>query len=170
VIQAAQLLRSETDIVFLVIGAGAGLAGLQEAVRERGLQNFRFLPYQPREQLADTLAAGDVHWLSLLPELEGLIVPSKLYGILAAHRPAIFIGDQDGEAARLIEGAQAGIAVAPGNGAELARQIARLKSDVAIRESMGRNGHRLYCDKFTSAIALAHWKSVLSQLSRTGTA
>jgi colanic acid biosynthesis glycosyl transferase WcaI len=168
VLEAAAILRGDRDIVFLMIGAGVGLDGLQQAVRERGLENFRFLAYQSRETLADSLAAADVHWLSLLPELEGLIVPSKLYGILAAQRPAIFIGDPDGEAARIIDGAHAGIAVAPGNGVELARQIARLKSDVETRESMGLNGHRLYREKFAPEIALAHWQAVLSREARVG--
>ena len=46
--------------------------------------------------------AADVRLVSLLPELEGLIVPSKVYGILAAGRPAIFIGDTHGEVATLL--------------------------------------------------------------------
>jgi colanic acid biosynthesis glycosyl transferase WcaI len=166
VLEAAMMLRGDSEITFLVTGAGAGLPGLQGAVREHGLKNFRFLPYQPREQLADSLAAADVHWLSLLPVLEGLVVPSKLYGILAAQRPAIFIGDPDGEAARLIERAQAGVSVAPGNGVELARQIELLKSDLKMRESMGRNGVRLYRDKFTRDAALEHWQSMLSREAR----
>ena len=48
------------------------------------------------------MAAADVHLVSLLPQIEGLIVPSKFYGILAAGRPAIFIGDAEGEIAREI--------------------------------------------------------------------
>jgi colanic acid biosynthesis glycosyl transferase WcaI len=53
-------------------------------VRERGLTNFRFVPYQERASLKSSLAVADVHWVSLLPKLEGLIVPRKIYGIAAA--------------------------------------------------------------------------------------
>jgi len=161
-LEAASLLHKDHDIVFLIIGGGASLDALKRAVQQRDLHNFRFLPYQPRESLPDTLAAADVHWLSLLPALEGLIVPSKLYGIFASHRPAIFIGDPDGEAARIIASAQAGIAVAPGNSGLLAEQIARLKSDFNAREIMGQNGYRLYRDRFTAETALAEWTAVLT--------
>ena len=137
-LEAASLCRADPDIVFLMIGAGAGMAALQQAVLERGLANFQFLPLQPRASLSDTLAAADVHWLSLLPVLEGLIVPSKLYGILASGRPVLFIGDPDGEVARVIDAAGAGLGVAIGQAAELARHIAELKSDPHRRAHFGR--------------------------------
>jgi glycosyltransferase involved in cell wall biosynthesis len=108
------------------------------------------------------MAAADVHWVSLLPTLEGLIVPSKLYGILAAGHPVIFIGDSDGEVARLIGPAKVGVTVAIGDAPELARQIVALKSDSGRRESMGRNGYRLYRDQFTPQRALTRWCEILA--------
>ncbi|MET0498698.1 MAG: glycosyltransferase family 4 protein, partial [Steroidobacteraceae bacterium] len=74
---AAQRLRDNRNVVFLMIGGGAKMPALRQAVQEKGLPNMRFLPYQPRELLSDTLAAADVHVACLLPALEGLIVPSK---------------------------------------------------------------------------------------------
>lgn len=161
-LDAAVLLRMETDIAFLMIGGGAGMTALKKAVDQRCMGNFTFLPYQPRATLSASLAAADVHWLSLLPALEGLIVPSKLYGILAAGRPVIFIGDRDGEVARLIGPAKAGVTVAVGDAQELVRLIAELKSDPGRCEAMGRNGHRLYCDEFTPQRALARWCDILA--------
>ncbi len=93
ILGAAHALRDRSDFVFLMIGGGAKMDALRRSVAESGLTNFRFERYQPREALADSLSAADVHLTSLLPELEGLIVPSKIYRILAAGRPAIFIGD-----------------------------------------------------------------------------
>jgi len=100
---AAEALRRERTFIFLVIGSGAKMAALKEGVAARGLDNFRFLPYQRRDMLEDSLAAADVHLVSLLPALEGYVVPSKLYGILAAGRPLIFIGDGKGDVGRVIE-------------------------------------------------------------------
>jgi colanic acid biosynthesis glycosyl transferase WcaI len=160
-LDAASLLSEDRDIVFLMIGGGAGMIALRQAVIHRGLENFQFLPHQPRASLLDSLAAADVHWVSLVPALEGLIVPRKLYGILASARPVIFIGDQDGEIARLIGPAHAGVAVAVGDARELKRQIAELKSDCGRRESMGWNGYRLYIDNFTLQRALARWADIL---------
>jgi len=161
VLDAASLLSHDDDIVFLMIGGGAGMAALRQAVRGRGLHNFHFLPYQPRESLSDGMAAADVHWLSLLPILEGLIVPSKVYGILAAGRPVLFVGDEHGEVARLIGSAQAGATVGVGDARELVRQIVELKCDGKRRESIGLNGYGLYRDRFTPQRALGRWSAVL---------
>ena len=161
-LDAATLLGTDKDIAFLMIGGGVGMTALKMAVGQRGLSNFQFLPYQPRATLSDSMAAADVHWVSLLPTLEGLIVPSKLYGILAAGHPVIFIGDSDGEVARLIGPAKVGVTVAIGDAPELARQIVALKSDSGRRESMGRNGYRLYRDQFTPQRALTRWCEILA--------
>jgi colanic acid biosynthesis glycosyl transferase WcaI len=160
-LDAAGLCGSDPDIVFLMIGGGAGMTALRRAVLDRGLGNFRFVPLQPRELLTDTLAAADLHWLSLLPALEGLIVPSKLYGILAARRPVLFIGDPDGEVARVIGPAQAGLSVSIGQAAELAQHIAALKADRALRKQMGENAYRLYSEKYTGQRALDRWMALL---------
>ena len=162
-LEAAGLCGSDPDIAFLMIGGGAGMTALQRAVASRGLGNFRFLPLQPRESLGDTMAAADLHWLSLLPALEGLIVPSKLYGILASGRPVLFIGDPDGEVARVIGPARAGLSVSIGQPAELAGQIAHLKSDPILREQMGENAHRLYREKYTGQRALDRWMALLNR-------
>ena len=161
-LEAASLCRADPDIVFLMIGAGAGMVALQQAVLDRGLANFKFLPLQPRAALSDTLAAADVHWLSLLPVLEGLIVPSKLYGILACGRPVLFIGDPDGEVARVIEAAGAGLGVASGQPAELARHIAELKSDPHRRALLSENALRLYRERYTGQRALDRWSELLA--------
>ncbi len=161
-LEAASLCRADPDIVFLMIGAGAGMTALEQAVLDRDLANFRFLPLQPRASLNDTLATADLHWLSLLPALEGLIVPSKLYGILASGRPVLFIGDPDGEVARVIEAAGAGLGVAIGQPAELARHIAELKSDPHRRATLSENALRLYRERYTGQRALDRWTHLLA--------
>lgn len=163
VFDAAQLLRSETDIVFLMIGGGATMAQLQRSVTDAGLDNFRFLPYQSRELVSDSLAAADVHWVTLVPSLEGLIVPSKYYGILAAARPVVFIGDADGELARDIRSAVCGDAVAIGAAQELATLLQKWKADPQRRSLMGRNGHQRYLEQYCAARAFKQWSLVIEQ-------
>jgi colanic acid biosynthesis glycosyl transferase WcaI len=88
---------------FLFVGAGAQRAWVEARVAELGLTNVSFQPYQPLDRLALSLSVPDVHLVSLKPELEGLIVPSKFYSVLAAGRPVLFVGDPkagDGEANR----------------------------------------------------------------------
>ena len=101
---AAEQLKNSPRIVFLFIGGGHRSEELVHQVRARGLSDtFRFLPYQDNDVLKYSLSIPDVHWISLRPALEGLIVPSKIYGIAAAGRPMIAITARDGEIARLVQ-------------------------------------------------------------------
>jgi glycosyltransferase involved in cell wall biosynthesis len=165
-LEAAAILRDDADVVFLMTGGGAGMTQLAQAVDERQLKNFRFLPYQRRESLADTLAAADVHWVSLMPALEGLIVPSKFYGILAAARPVVFIGDREGEIAREIQACGCGATVGIAQASELARLLTGWKRDPEQCYRMGRRGHQCYQERFGAARAFALWTEMLTPSSR----
>src|SRR5207237_10304844 len=115
VLAASDRLREHDRIVFVCIGGGHRFDEFARCVRERGVDRmFHFVPYQDRSLLKFSLSAADVHWISLKPELEGLIVPSKFYGIAAAGRPAISISARDGEIARLVEEHGCGLVIAPG--------------------------------------------------------
>lgn len=162
ILEAADALRNDPTIVFLMVGGGAGMRSLEMQARARGLANFRFVPHQSREALSDSLAAGDVHLISLRPELEGLIVPSKLYGILAAGRPAVFIGDPDGELAALIATAGVGVSVKNGDSAALCRALLALRDDEAARMRMGTRAREVFEERYTLSAALTRWRAVLS--------
>lgn len=123
ILGAAERLKNEPHFRFLFIGSGAQAGSVREAAGESGLDNLLFRPFQPREMLKFSLGAADVHLVVLRPDLEGLIVPSKTYGCLAAGRPVIFIGDQEGEIGRLVEESGAGRACAVGDCDGLARII-----------------------------------------------
>ena len=75
---------------------------------------MRFLDYQPREQLPLSLATGDLHYVGLARGLSGFVVPSRLYGILAAGRPVLVSADADSEIVRIVEEVGCGIVVPPG--------------------------------------------------------
>lgn len=159
-LDAAERLRDHHDILFLVIGGGALLPALRDAVQARGLDNMQFRPYQPRERLADSLGAADLHLVILRPELEGMIVPSKYYGIAAAGRPALFIGDTDGELARLLHDADCGVAVAPGDGEALARHILELRGSER-RHTLGQRARQRFEREYDFPVALRRWEALL---------
>jgi glycosyltransferase involved in cell wall biosynthesis len=160
-LQAAQILCSASDVVFLMIGGGANMQPLRSAVEHHQLRNFIFLPYQPRDALADSLAAADVHLISLLPALEGLIVPSKFYGILAAGRPAIFVGDTDGELARRMSDGACGEVVAVGDGAALADKIQALQRQPEQAREQGARARTLFERHYTLECATKKWRQLL---------
>ncbi|OYY67822.1 glycosyltransferase family 4 protein [Sphingomonas sp. 28-63-12] len=165
IVKAALLLRERSDIVFLMIGGGHESAKLATRVQAAGLgDRFQFQPYQPRDLLVQSLAVADVHWLSLYPALEGLIVPSKFYGIAAAGRPVIAITDPDGEIARIVDREGCGIVVAPGEGAKLARAIEALAGDPPRLAAMGRAGRALIDRDNGRSASLARWSALLDSL------
>ena len=159
----------EARILWVFVGGGALYQELQRHVATRGLGNVQFHPYQPRERLDESLAAADVHLVCLQPELEGLIVPSKIYGILAAARPAIFIGALDGEVARILASGDCGETVLPGDGPGLARLVVQLAADPARCAAMGHRARALSDRSLRKTPALAHWAGLLQAVcSRSG--
>jgi colanic acid biosynthesis glycosyl transferase WcaI len=166
---AARRLLGEPEIMFLMIGGGSGMQVLRELSVTRELTNLSFLRYLPREQLGDGLAAADVHLTCLLPQLEGLIVPSKVYGILAAGRPTIFVGDAHGQTATLIREAGCGTTVACGDGQGLADAIRSLRDDRELARSMGERARAAFDSRYSLDRAVEQWLELLRPMGvRTG--
>jgi glycosyltransferase involved in cell wall biosynthesis len=165
IVGAMKCLREDKNVVFVFIGNGAGKEPLERAIGECGLRNFLFLPYQPRERLSESLSVPDVHLVSLRPGLEGLIVPSKVYGIAAAGRPAIFIGDPDGEVGRLVTRYDFGFAVPAGAEKVLTERIRKLKQEPELGLNMGANGRRCFEENFERSHAIAAWRRLLAPLA-----
>ena len=161
---AARLLHAKPEISFLLIGDGARLADVRLAGET--LASLVFKPYQPRERLRQSLGAADVHIVSLNPELEGLVVPSKFYGVAAVGRPTIFIGDPEGEIGSVVREAQCGLCVRQGDAQGLAAIIATLRDDVPLREQMGINARNLFEQRFDKPIAIAAWRLLLKSVAR----
>lgn len=160
---AARGLRARADIKFLFVGGGHHSGPLGRRAAEEGLTNIVFRPYQPRERLAQSLAAADVHWVSLNPPLEGLIVPSKFYGAAAAGRPVIAVTSADGEIARLVRDHDCGAQIDPGDGEALARVILELAADPAGRARMGEAARRMIDQTFARRLAMENWRAALER-------
>ncbi len=161
----ADALKNDPKFAFVLIGDGAQRPWIENEIRRRGLDNVVLKPFQPRDRLTLSLSVPDVHVVSLIPELEGLIVPSKAYGILAAGRPILFIGDTDGEVARILQQGTCGAAVLPG---EVMPAIEYLKDLAANPERLretGTNARRLLEERFSEKSALRAWRSTLGGLS-----
>src|SRR5690606_20432311 len=126
---------TDDDVVFVINGAGAALPELRS--RAGDLDNVRFVGLQPRERLAEELAAGDVHVVPLKAGLARSSVPSKTYSILAAGRPIVASVDPGTEVARTIERAGAGYAVPPGDPVAFTAAIHRLLADADAAAAMG---------------------------------
>jgi glycosyltransferase involved in cell wall biosynthesis len=169
VLAAAERLREDLRIVFVLIGGGKQFDELTKRVRARKLeQTFRFFPYQDRAVLKYSLCVPDVHWISLRPRLEGLIFPSKFYGIAAAGRPMIAITANGGEIAELIERHGCGIAIEPGDADSLSRSLAALSLDPLRCAEMGQRAREMLDAKFSRRQAIERWQSALTQIAQSG--
>lgn len=164
-IGAARLLRTQRQFAFVITGGGAKAEALRDAVRAEGLDNFFFQGYQPEELLSDSLAAADVHFVSLLPALEGLIVPSKIYGILAAGRPAVFVGDPAGDLGRLVTSEDCGIALPVGDSERLAAELVALRDSPERLAAMGMKARQLAVSRYTSEHAVAEWLAFVEAIA-----
>jgi len=166
IIDAAHRLRNDSSVVFLFIGGGKESDALRRAVSLQRLPNVVFRPYQPREALAHSLSLPDVHLVSLRAEFEGMVVPSKVYGVMAAGRPCIFIGDEDGEVARMLHEGECGVTVPATDGSALAAAIITLRDEPAFCRAMGEAARRTFDARFDLPVALARWDQVLAQAVR----
>jgi glycosyltransferase involved in cell wall biosynthesis len=161
ILGAAQALADEGGWLFLMVGGGANMVQMQAEARQLALRNMLFLPYRPREELADSLAAADVHLSCLLPTMEGLIVPSKFYGILAAGRMMIVIGDPQGEQARTLREQRCGEAIACGDSAGLAQLLRALRGHPQRCERAGARARDVFERRYAFPIALQKWRGLL---------
>ena len=123
-VRAATFLRDLDRLRIMVIGFGARHGELTRlAQRLEVTRAVHFLDYQPREQLPLSLATGDLHYVGLAQGLSGFVVPSRLYGILAAGRPVLVSADADSEIVRIVEEVGCGIVVPPGRPERVASVI-----------------------------------------------
>ena len=164
-IDAAERLKDEATIAFVFIGAGIARPWLEAEVAERGLTNVQFRPYQPTDRLRWSLSVPDVHFVSLRPTLEGLIVPSKFYGIAAAGRPVIHIGDPDGEIARILQREQCGWSFCIGEVAPLAQCILGLSQRRHEAAEAGQWARRAFDRQYARSHALENWRTLLESVS-----
>jgi colanic acid biosynthesis glycosyl transferase WcaI len=158
---AIRQLSSDPSVVFLFIGGGALLDELKTRLGEHGMSNCLFKPYQPREQLPLSLTLPDVHLVILKPEMEGLIVPSKIYGVMSAGKPMLYIGNTEGEVASLVLEQGIGEVVAEGDSGALVSHILNMKDNPESLAVMGHASRRLFDQHYSREKSLAKLEAAL---------
>lgn len=161
-VDAADRLKAADDIVFVFIGDGIARQWVVSEVARRGLTNVQFHPYQSADRLRWSLSVPDVHFVSLRPTLEGLIVPSKFYGIAAAGRPIIHIGDPEGEIARILQREQCGWSFCVGEVDALTKCIVRLSHEGPEVLDAGWCARRAFDRHYSRSHALDSWRHLLA--------
>jgi len=162
VLEAANGLRDDERILFAIIGEGARKNWLQERAHAMGLTNVIFLPYQPLEKLGESLSAADLHLIPLAAGAAGCLVPSKIYGILAAGRPFIAMMEENAEVAQIARDAKVGFVVRPGNVEALIDAIREAVDSPEHLKQMGARARRLAEVRFDRIKVTSMFGSMLS--------
>ncbi len=125
---------------FVFVGDGAMRSQIEASAN--GCEAIRFQPFRPPEQIPHVLAAGDLHLITIRPGLEGVVVPSKLYPILAAGRPVLALAPAESDVARIIRRGGCGVVANPDDPAALTalvQELARNPEKVAQMSSCARD-------------------------------
>lgn len=141
-VEAANLLKDESDIHFLFIGEGSGKAEAVARAEALGLSNVTFRTFVDRSELNTSLNASDVSVVAFKKGMAGISIPSRLYNLMAAGKPILAVVDEDSEVAEVIREAGVGVTVPPESPQELAAQILHLKNDPQMLARMGGNSRK----------------------------
>jgi colanic acid biosynthesis glycosyl transferase WcaI len=159
--EAMRQLRDDKRFRFLFAGGGARRARLEEYCRAEGIGTVEFRPYEKRCDLGRSLAEGHVGLVTQVPETVGAVVPSKIYGIMAAGRPLVYIGPNGTTPARVLERHQCGWRVEPGDVAGLVRLLERLDQDRDQIRDAGARARRAFDKYYDKPIGVARILSIL---------
>jgi glycosyltransferase involved in cell wall biosynthesis len=147
-LDAADRLRDEKGIRFVLIGDGASKKDLLARTQEKNLPNVQFLGYQPKGELATSLSAADLHFVVLDPSIAGCLMPSKIYGILASGS-AMLVASSDGcELARTVRENDVGYVVAFGDAEALAERVQWSHQHREELLEMGERARRLAVEQY----------------------
>jgi colanic acid biosynthesis glycosyl transferase WcaI len=167
-VRAATFLRDLDDLAVVIIGTGARRAQLIQLARLLETDKVEILPFQERSILSQSLSTADVHVVGLAKGLAGYVVPSRLYGILAAGRPVIAATDPESETAQLVAEVGCGVLVPPGNPLALADAIRAAHDGEYDLVEMGRRARAFAEAEGDRSIAVRRYLDVLGELEAAG--
>src|SRR6202166_1887625 len=160
IIAAARKLENE-NIGFVFVGDGAERSRVENLAA--GSTNIRFLPFFPSSDIPSVLAAPDAHIVTIKRGLEGVVVPSKMFGIIAAGKPIVAVAAPDTDVAAL--GLRHGFAICadPTSPDDLASSIRGIAADPAALAAMSQFA-REAAAKYSRANALHTLRSIVESL------
>src|SRR5262249_38236684 len=107
---------------------------------------------------------ADVHLISMRPEMTGIVVPGKLYGVMAAARPALFVGPTHCESADTIRRSGCGFVIAPGDADGVVAALTKLAADMNLASQMGQKGRIAFLAAHERNLCCYQWLEVIRNL------
>jgi colanic acid biosynthesis glycosyl transferase WcaI len=144
IMAAIRHFRNDPRFLFTFAGGGAKRKELKEICRAEALANVRFLPYSSREGMNQHLAQADIGLVTERLDHLGIVVPSKIYALMASGRPLLFIGPRRATVDLMIEQFSCGWQIDPGAASELIALLDSLASNREVVRSFGLRGRRAF--------------------------
>ena len=165
IISAAKVLKSNKDICFLFVGEGHKKQLVIDYAAKHELQNCQFHTYVARDGLGHLMHLADVGLVSLLEGQEGLSVPSKTFGLMAAGIPIIAAMSDRSEIARIIHEENCGVLVKPNEKQILAESILGLYNDKDMLRQKGRNASKAVAEKYNLTKIAREYFDLIKQVN-----
>lgn len=144
------------DVVFAFVGAGSVLDKLVMYVKEHGMDNTVFIPYQDKDKLIYSLNAADVHWCVNAKGIKGVSCPSKFYGIAGVGKPVLGVLERGSEVEMLIDEIGCGRVSEPGDYEAVEKNIRWFIDNAGSNElaEMGKRGHEYLVEHLTKDVSI----------------
>ncbi len=154
-------LGNHPDFRFIFSGSGSKRPRLELLCRNEGLRNVDFRPYCPRAELGHSLAEGHIGLVTQLPKTVGSVVPSKIYGIMAAGRPLLYIGPSESTPALHIRRFDCGWRFEPGDVDALEQLLLELNENRRLVMEAGARAREAFEENFDRPIGIARIRKIL---------
>ncbi len=163
IIEAADQLRDDSSISFVLVGDGPVKRALVTEAEARGLTNIKFLDPVPQDQMPALVAAADIVLVPLKMHIPGA-VPSKLYEAMSSGRALVAIAS--GEAADIVSRNKVGVVVAPGDTQGFTRSLLDLARNLSYREQLGAQARRAAIAQFDRSVSITRFVRYLEEQLR----
>jgi colanic acid biosynthesis glycosyl transferase WcaI len=160
-------LRDNPSFRFVFAGGGPRRHELERACREMGIRNVSFKPYCAREELGTSLSEGHLGLVTQLSETVGSVVPSKIYGIMAAGRPILFIGPKESTPAKHIQRFNCGWHCPPGDVNRLERLLNDLDRNRHLVSEAGERARIAFEQNFDRPIGVERIVRVIETMNHS---
>jgi glycosyltransferase involved in cell wall biosynthesis len=154
-------LKNDHRFRFIFAGGGALREDLQTLCQREHIDQAAFRPYCERGLLSQSLGEGDLGLVTQRAECSGSVVPSKVYGLMAAGRPLLYIGPRDSTPAHIIQEFHCGWHVDIGDVDGLVNLLQLLESDDELLRDAGQRGRQAFLKHFDKPLGVARVCSIL---------
>lgn len=164
-IEAMEQVKADPRLCFQFVGGGRRRPWLEAEVKRRGLASCSFHDYVSEEELNQSLNTADVCLVTVARGFEGLLVPSKIYGIMAVGKPVLYYGAPEGDVPALVKRHELGWVIRQGDAAGLAEALREAAGNPQLRARLGANARRAFEAHYDRPLATTRYLRVFEAVA-----